>query len=286
MTPEMRDGLSPFRDKAIAQGIPADEVERWLDIARPCVTLTEEGDGPVVGRFGGPLMLPVGTPTPVFPFLASIDLAALPDDATDLPLPPDGRLLLFAYPDNDGEPVNVGEVVYVPVGTAVEERDTTSEVWFEIDEFREIVEAYPRGRLRATSLACLPYHYAVRTPEHPHGEPLPGHPRSRELVEVWEATRKDIATWGRLRIGGYASEEVNHLDPLDEVVSCAVRGAEAGQWGGGEVVSGAVEDWVLLADWDTHIKGMEGATVHWGIQREDLAARRFDRTFVTAFWNP
>ncbi len=286
MTPEMRDRLSPFRAKAIAQGIPADDVERWLDTARPCATLAQEGDGPVVGRFGGPLMLPADTPAPFYPFVASIDLAALPDDATDLPLPPDGHLLLFAFPQDDGDFATMGEAVYVPAGVAVEERDKDSWAWFEIEEYREIVEAFPRGQLRATPNVSLPYHYAVEIPEHPYSEPLPGHPRSEELAQVWEDTRDDIATWGPLQIGGYASEEAVHLDPVEGVVWCAVKAAEAGHWGGGAVVSGAVEDWVLLADWDPCIEGREGATVHWVIQREDLAARRFDRTFATVFWNP
>lgn len=54
VTPEeMRDRLRPFRDKALARGIPAADVERWMDTARPCATLGTGGDGPVVGRFGG-----------------------------------------------------------------------------------------------------------------------------------------------------------------------------------------------------------------------------------------
>jgi hypothetical protein len=48
----------------------------------------------------------------------------------------------------------------------------------------------------------------------------------------------------------------------------------------------SVADWVLLADWYTGIERWEGATVHWSIQRDDLAARRFDRAVTTVFWNP
>ncbi|NEC88954.1 DUF1963 domain-containing protein [Streptomyces sp. SID12501] len=284
MTPEMRNTLSPFLDKAIAQGIPADEVERWLDTARPCATLSQGGDGPAVGMFGGPLMLPADTPTPVFPFVASVDLAALPAGATDLPLPPDGHLLLFAFPDDDGDLINIGEVVYVPAGAATEERDRNSGFWSEVDEFREMVEAFPQGRLRATTTPSLPSHHAVQIPGSSRTAPLPGHPRSRELAELWEQTRGDIATEGPLQIGGYASEEAVHLDPVSSVVECAVRTAESRGWGG--AVSGAVEDWVLLADWSPRIEGMEGAVVHWAIQREDLTARRFDRTVATVFWNP
>lgn len=51
-------------------------------------------------------------------------------------------------------------------------------------------------------------------------------------------------------------------------------------------MSDDLADWVLLAEWDPWIDGLEGATVHWSIQRADLAARRFDRAFTTVFRNP
>ena len=70
--------LQPFRDEAVAQGVPADEVDRWLDLARPCAILAQDWDGPVVGRFGGPLRLPAAAADTYFPFVASIDLASLP----------------------------------------------------------------------------------------------------------------------------------------------------------------------------------------------------------------
>lgn len=286
MTPELRDRLGPFRDKAIARGIPAGDVERWMGTARPCVTLAEDGDGPVVGRFGGPLRLPVGVAHPVHPFVASIDLAALPDGATDLPLPPDGQLLLFAYPEDPGDHADLGAVVYVPVGTAVEERDKDAWNQYDNDEQQEVFERYPQETLRATVDVSLPWHEAVDIPGAPYSETLPGHPHAEELVEVWEETHGEVASSGPLQIGGYADEEAVYTDPVAKAVRCAVRGAEAGSWGGGEAVSGDLADWVLLADWTPDISGQEGVTVHWCIQRADLAARRFDRTFTTVFWNP
>ena len=278
--------MGPFRDKAIARGIAVEDVERWMGTARPCVTLAEGGDGPVVGRFGGPLLLPVGMAHPVYPFVASIDLAALPDGATDLPLPPDGRLLLFAYPEDPGDLADLGDVVYVPVGTAVEERDKNAWNQYDIDEEQEVFERYPQETLRATVDVCLPWHHAVDIPEAPYSETLPGHPRAEELAEVWEETHGEIASAGPLQIGGYADEEAVYTDPVAKAVHCAVRCAEEGSWGGGEAVSGDLADWVLLADWNPDIRGQEGVTVHWCIQRADLAARRFDRAFTTVFWNP
>jgi hypothetical protein len=75
-------------------------------------------------------------------------------------------------------------------------------------------------------------------------------------------------------------------DPVAVAVSRAVRATEAGLWEG--PVSDDVSDWVLLADWQAgmDLQGWESATVHWVIQREDLAVRRFERAFTSVFWNP
>lgn len=287
MTTELRDRLRPFRDKALARGISAEDVERWMDTARPCATLAEGGDGPVVGRFGGPLMLPVGMPHPSFPFVATIDLAALPAGATDLPLPADGRLLLFAYPENTGDGENMGNVVYVPADAEVEERDKEEWDWFDNDEeYQEVFAQFPQETLRATVDVSLPYHHMIETPEPPHWADFAGHPHAEELSEVWQETRDDIASTGRLQLGGYADEEAIDVDPVGTVMLRAVHEARAGRWGGGEPVSEDLADWVLLADWNPWIDDLEGSTVHWGIQRTDLAARRFDRAFVVVDHNP
>ncbi|WP_159106795.1 hypothetical protein [Streptomyces rishiriensis] len=153
MTPELRDRLSPFHDKAIARGLPADDVERWMATARPCSMLTQDGGGdedrgggggrPVVGRFGGPLLLPPDTPDPAHPFVASIDLAALPADATDLPLPPAGHLLLFAFPETADYDETLGSVIHVPVGTAVTERDRNAWNSSDNEDYEAMFAAFP-----------------------------------------------------------------------------------------------------------------------------------------------
>ncbi|PSM44979.1 DUF1963 domain-containing protein [Streptomyces dioscori] len=288
MASEMRNRLRPFRDEAIARGVPADDVERWTAVARPCATLTrgESGGGPVVGRFGGPLLLPAATPDPEHPFVASIDLAALPADATDLPLPPDGHLLLFAFPETADDYESMGSAVYVPVGTAVVERDSHAWNPYDFDDYEAMFEAFPLGPLRATADVSLPYHHAVPTPGKPGSGPLPGHPRAEELVVVWDRARDAIAPEGSLQIGGYADEEAVHTDPVAGAVSRAARAVAAGRWDG--PASDDAEDWVLLADWQAgmDVQGWESSTVHWVIQRTDLVARRFDRTFTEVFWNP
>ncbi|MFI8192164.1 DUF1963 domain-containing protein [Streptomyces sp. NPDC085946] len=286
MTPEMWNRFGPFRDAATARGIPDDDVERWLATARPCATLTTNGDGPVVGRFGGPLLLPAGTPDPDHPFVASVDLAALPPGATDLPLPPDGHLLLFAFPETPDHFESMGSVVYVPVGTAVAERDRHAWNSHDIEDYETMFAEFPQGPLRATADVSLPCHHAVGLTEAPWSRTLPGHPHAEDLVKLWGSTEDAVVFAGSLQLGGYASEESVFTDPVADAVSLVVKATEAGQWQG--PVSADVSDWTLLADWQAgrDVQGWESASVHWVIQREDLAARRFDRAFTSVYWNP
>ncbi|MEE1939875.1 DUF1963 domain-containing protein [Streptomyces sp. TRM 70361] len=95
-----------------------------------------------------------------------------------------------------------------------------------------------------------------------------------------------MAPDGPLQTGGYASEEVIDTDPVGDALFRVLEAVKEGQWDG--PVSDDVSDWVLLADWHAgmDVQGWESATAHWVIQREDLAARRFDRAFTHVFWNP
>ncbi|WP_431949000.1 hypothetical protein [Actinacidiphila sp. bgisy167] len=69
-------------------------------------------------------------------------------------------------------------------------------------------------------------------------------------------------------------------------MSCAVQQAEQGRWGGGVPASGDPEDWVALIHWDADVADREGTRMQWSIQRADLEAGRFDRTYVTGYYNP
>lgn len=86
---------------------------------------------------------------------------------------------------------------------------------------------------------------------------------------MWIDTVGQVASQGPLSIGGYATDEC-HGENVPQLAS------------GADDPDGLV----LLADWHTSIRGREGATIHWGIRREDLAARRFDKVEATVFWNP
>ncbi|WP_219509712.1 DUF1963 domain-containing protein [Nonomuraea ceibae] len=284
MTPEMLDKLGRFRERALAKGIPLDDVERWTGTARPCATLRSVGgDGPVVGRLGGALLLPADVPDPWCKLAATVDLAALPEEATDLPLPPDGHLLLFACPDPDmmGEET-LGSALYVPAGTPVEERQVHIR-WDPVYEYHGVAE-YPAGQLRLSSDISLPCHSEVHDPGSAHARKrIPGHPYAAELVDVW-LEANDVFHPG-LQLGGYARDEYHDEDPAVKAGREATQAKAPGELPQSETGIGP-EDWVCLAQWWHYIRGMEWAEYSWSIARQDLEAGRFDRVYATMTWSP
>ena len=78
MTDETVDRLIRFRAEAASRGLPSEEVEEWIRVTLPAVYMAEGGDGALVARVGGDPLLPHGVPKPSDPFVASVDLAALP----------------------------------------------------------------------------------------------------------------------------------------------------------------------------------------------------------------
>ncbi|MFJ2892379.1 DUF1963 domain-containing protein [Streptomyces sp. NPDC087305] len=291
MNPDLINRLAPFRTEALGRGIPAEDVERWIAMARPSATLVTGGDGPVAGRFGGPLLLPADAPDPWFPLLATLDCAALPEEMTGLQLPPDGRLLLFGFPEMTYYGGTAGEVVYIPEGTPVEERNTKYACvygaegdTFDATDTFALYEQFPQQELRPAPDISLPHHFLAPSPDPDEGTvTLPGHPRAWDLAEVWDETYGDIVVDGPLHIGGYASHECTETDP---VTDAAADAEEARRHRSDTAELPAPDDWTLLAQWDIGLTGREGSTLHWVIPREDLAAHRFDRAHVSFFWNP
>jgi hypothetical protein len=97
-------------------------------------------------------LLPPDVPAPYYPFLASIDCASLPAEATDLSLPRDGRLLLFAFAQDEYSMDGGGSALYVPSGADVEERkEKHGSIDFVNPEAQEqmrgIIDQYPLGEL-------------------------------------------------------------------------------------------------------------------------------------------
>ncbi|MFD9700174.1 hypothetical protein [Lentzea sp. NPDC059081] len=284
MSSPLRERLTVFREKAAAQGLSTDEVRRWAELPRPCARLVPGGAGPVVGEFGGPLLLPPDFPNPAHPYVAAIDLAALPAGITDLPLPTDGRLLLFVFPEEEGCYGDIGSAVYVPAGTPVAERDKDYSWYSTVEDYQEQIDGFPEGPLHATADLSLPHFCEEGYPADLRWEPgWP--PHSEEVLELLRDVREAQTDWGSLQLGGFAAEEVVDLDaPLEGVVHEA--GAAAAKGKVDFAVSEDTADWVLLADWQVDIDGWEGCSVHWAMQRQDLEDQRFDRVFVTKYWNP
>ncbi|MGW6932882.1 hypothetical protein ACWGE0_22690 [Lentzea sp. NPDC054927] len=251
MTPRNEKILDQLRTEALAREFPEADVERWMELVRPCALLTgdEDGDrdGPIVGRFGGPIMLPADVETSEYPLVATIDCAALPPGVTDLPLPSDGKLLFFGYPEEHG----MGEVVYVPAGAAVEERELDLSSYPACDEdFAEIHDEYQQGDIRLTPDISLPFVGVDAAPA--------------PLARVW------ADQWGgaTLLLGGYGTD-CNGCLATEIAALCAGREG----------------DWVLLAEFNVYRSG-GGAAIFWMIERDDLIARRFNRAEVLVDWNP
>jgi hypothetical protein len=85
-------------------------------------------------------------------------------------------------------------------------------------------------------------------------------------------------------IGGYG-RDFNGGDAVDTVAFFAVQADQTGKRPGLGKTSASAEDWALLAECHVDRPGAS-ASIFWGIQRDDLAAQRFDRAHVVVDWNP
>ncbi|WP_275004409.1 DUF1963 domain-containing protein [Promicromonospora iranensis] len=264
--------LDRFREQALDRGVPKDDVDRWLGLARPALRTAPDGGGPVVGRLGGPLLLPPDMPTPATVFepdhraeyqlIVTLDLAAIPPGATDLPLPPDGHVLLFSNVELEDERLS-GTAVYVPAGTPVEEREVSLDYeTYGYDSPEELDEA-----LRHTDdLRLVP---GVSLPSCPlDAETRAAHPHAETLQAVWSEQSDEGGEW---QLGGYAYDFDGMGDPA----------RESADQEPGENCS-RPEDWVVLAQW----VGVPMGILYWTINRRDLEVRRFDRVGVQMFANP
>ncbi|WP_330242409.1 DUF1963 domain-containing protein [Streptomyces sp. NBC_00525] len=283
MHPETPDTLDEFRERALEEGIPPDEIARWTDLARPCAFLDTGGDGPVVGRLGGPLMLPADVPDPWCKLAATIDLAALPAGATGLDLPADGHLLLFADPDPDRIGTgNLGTALHIPAGTPVEERPVDLDPEWKNYPYETDL---PEGRLHLSTDVSLPYHTSFDMSRNPaDGADDTGHPHAYELIEIWTDLPGEGCGLG-LQLGGYAEDEDWDEDPSVAAGREAARAVVRGELPAPDT-DVPPEDWVCLAQWEHGLDGLESALYSWSISRKDLAAGRFDRVYATMTWNP
>jgi hypothetical protein len=269
VTDESVDVLNRFRAEAASCGLPAAEVEEWIRVTLPAVYLAEGGDGPLVARIGGDPMLPYGVPKPSDPFVASVDLAALPPGATGLPLPRDGHLLFFAGPDVDGIGGQVPDaVLYVPAGTPT----TPTPL---VDSRREPYRSRELRTVWRQSSPQMPESFALDTwgglPDEEQFE------LADELGDAWARVGGYRPPWV-LQIGGHPVSPQN--DP--------VHHARDPEGDGGREEGGAAEnglagdgDWALLATWrcGDDVTELDSGVAHWVIRHRDLAALRLDRVY-------
>ncbi|MGQ5639950.1 MULTISPECIES: DUF1963 domain-containing protein [unclassified Streptomyces] len=265
MSDETVDRLNRFRAEAASQGLPSEEVEEWVRVALPAVYMAEGGDGPLVARVGGDPLLPHGVPKPSDPFVASVDLAALPPGATGLPLPADGHLLFFSGTDVHGVEGQVPDaVLYVPAGTPTTP-SPLEHSWREPYQPRELRTVWHQLS------AKMPESFAVdRWGDFPEDEQFE---LADELGGAWEDMGGYRPPW-TLQIGGHP------VSPQNDPVHYARVPEESGpvEHGGAGHREGA-DDWALLATWrcGDDVTELDSGVAHWVIRHRDLAARRFDR---------
>ncbi|KPC96040.1 hypothetical protein ADL27_05260 [Streptomyces sp. NRRL F-6602] len=255
MTDEITETLNRFRAEASSQDLPPDEVEEWIRVALPAVYLAEDGDGTPAALIGGDPMLPETAADPSEPFVASVDLGVIPPEATGLPLPADGHLLLFASPDVGIERTGPGAVLYVPAGTPMARRSV-----------EQLPPApFPTRQLRTFWHQLSPQmseSFADDRWDDPEDEESE---LAEKLADAWSRVGGHRPPW-TLQLGG------NPVGPQNDPVHWA---RDSAREEGGDPDA---DDWTLLASWRcSEDIGKDSAVVHWVAPRGDLASLRFDR---------
>ncbi|MEU7046146.1 DUF1963 domain-containing protein [Streptomyces varsoviensis] len=259
------DRVHRFRAEAESRDLPSEEVEEWIRVARPAVYLAESGDGPLVARIGGVPLLPHGVPEPSDPFVASVDLAALPPGATSLPLPADGYLLFFSGTEVSGIGGQVSDaVLYVPAGTPTAPSPLENS-WREPYRTRELRTVWHQPS------AQMPESYALdRWGDFPEDEQFE---LADELSDAWAHVGGYRPSW-TFQLGGHP------VSPQNDPVHDARTPEEAGpSEHGGTAHAQDADDWALLATWrcGDDVTELDSGVAHWVIRRQDVTARRFDR---------
>ncbi|GHE72398.1 hypothetical protein GCM10018785_45740 [Streptomyces longispororuber] len=268
MTDASIDRVNRFRAEAASQGLPAEEVEEWIRVARPAVYVAEGGNGPLAARVGGDPELPHGVPRPSEPFVASVDLAALPPGGAGLPLPADGRLLLFSGTDVDGIGRQVSDaVLYVPAGTPTTPTPLAH-------SRREPYQARELRTVWHQPSAQMPESFALdRWGDIPEDEQFE---LADELSDAWARVGGHRPPW-TLQIGGHPASPQN--DPVHDARGPEETGPSDHR---GTAQGEDADDWALLATWrcGDDVTELDSGVAHWVVRRRDVAAGRFDRVHL------
>ncbi|MBM9506870.1 DUF1963 domain-containing protein [Actinacidiphila acididurans] len=257
--------LELYRERARSRGLPDEVVGRALRLARPRIELRSPDDSmrsesdPVMGRYGGSPWLPPDVAWDGYPhFVASVDCAALPPDALDIPLPKDGRLLFFASKEYwaggsmPGDEDRRGRVVHVPAGVETAER-TPAE--------------------KHAEYLCEPFPLYGRVEAHvPNSEDdvVLSSPENERLYDEYDLSDFDgLGGVGELTLGGYSCPV--HEDP------CGYRWPED---------DGEARVLLAQAEYPNPEDPDMVLVVYWMIRRKDLADKEFgDIKLVTQAWH-
>ncbi|MEU7646194.1 YwqG family protein [Streptomyces huasconensis] len=268
--------------------LPADIAERWLGLLRPGLRLTAAGgDDAVVGQLGGEPRLPRDVEWPVWEgngplsFIASVDCAALPQEALDIPFPASGTLSFFYFDGqlDDGETVvdpadaetQAGaRIVYVPAGTPADARTTPEEL-----------DAYPHIPLTAHAdlTVAEATHPRIQQVFAPEAEPFEEYEHPVCSEEFTDALWEYNSEVGH-QLGGTPQSVQG---PVELEVAHGALGPDT-DWHDPRLADEA-EHWVLLAQFDSDdaadMMWGDMGCLYWLIRRTDLADLRFDRALFT-----
>lgn len=275
-----------FRRAALDLDFPEDEVTTFIGHLRGSIRLETPADSPgaLVGRFGGPPRLPVGTSWPdngdgPLAFVFSVDCAALPRvDGLDLPV--DGSLLFFLDHQDDNEQCHAehrryARVMHLQAGTetAVAEPPYPGLVSDEQYDVSAAVVAWLPDCLDLEEHETMPFHEQLAQ------ELRSSMPHLDELDALTEELWPPSSGLASGFLGGYTDDEV--LYTLAEKV---LREREKSS---GTTIAQdewfdhlAVEQRRLSDEWMSLATFLVSSDYYHGrmsIRRDDLAAGRLDR---------
>ncbi|MGC0344271.1 DUF1963 domain-containing protein [Streptomyces sp. SLBN-8D4] len=191
-------------------GVPGPVTQEMLAGARPCIhlvpfpclTSAQQEEARPAARTGGLPLLPDGVdwPDERDPLVLTVDCAALPREALDIELPPDGHLLFFTEIEYEPES---SVLLHVPAGVRTTERSAA----YELDGEPEQVRVYEPGDLYPVlGLTVSPdWHDAPATSAF-----LESGPGREDILNDFEDAVRDAAAGGALhgidvRLGGFSS---------------------------------------------------------------------------------
>jgi hypothetical protein len=214
---------------AETHGVPDPVAQEMLAGARPCLHLVpfedltpaQQKEASPAARTGGLPSLPDGVDWPAGrePLVLTVHCAALPRDALDIELPPDGDLLFFVEIEYEPES---SAVLHVPADAQTAERSAT----YELDGEPEQARVYqPDVLYPVPGLTVGPdWRDAPATSAF-----LDGDPDRYGILDAFEEAVRDAAAGGAshgvsVQLGGFSSAWQSAPDEGDLVLLAQIHG--------------------------------------------------------------